>query len=166
MAEKIPHSVDGIEEYDNPIPRWLMWLLYIAIVFAVAYWILYPGWWKGATGWNQARMYEEEMAEAAVKYASLKNAPVDLNALFADQSAIADGKEIFAQNCTPCHGADAHGAIGPNLTDATWIYGSKPEEIVKTITSGTANGMPPWGTLGAKKIADVAAFVKSLSETK
>ncbi len=164
MAEKIPHSIDGIEEYDNPVPRWLMWLLYISIAFSVVYWILYPGWWKGITGWNQANMYEEEMEQAAVKYASFRSAPADLAAVFGDEHEIAEGKEIFAQNCAACHGADGLGGIGPNLTDTVWIYGGKPEEIVKTITDGTANGMPSWKSLGASKVADVAAYVNSLSK--
>ncbi|HHL39226.1 MAG TPA: c-type cytochrome [Deltaproteobacteria bacterium] len=165
MPEKIGHSIDGIEEYDNPIPRWLMWLLYVTIAVAVVYWILYPGFWPGITGWNQAKMYEEEMAAAEKMYAAMRPKAGDINALIHDAGAIAEGSRIFAQNCAPCHGAEAKGdtGIGPNLTDAEWIYGGKPEQIVKVITEGTENGMPPWASqLGEAKIAKVAAFVHSL----
>ncbi|MBI5642496.1 MAG: c-type cytochrome [Deltaproteobacteria bacterium] len=163
MPEKIGHSVDGIEEYDNPIPRWLMWLLYFTVIFSFVYWILYPGFWSGASGWNQAHMYEEEVELASVKYAAFASKAEDLNSLVNNPKAIAEGKEIFAQNCSPCHGADAHGAIGPNLTDKDWIYGGTPQAIAKTVTDGTANGMPTWKSqLGSLKIADVAVYVHSL----
>lgn len=163
MPEKIGHSIDGIEEYDNPIPAWLMWLLYVTIAFAIAYWVLYPGLWKGATGWSQAVMYEGEIKEASVRYASTGGA--DLSVIVHDPAAIGRGQDIFAQNCMPCHGSDATGGIGPNLTDATWLYGGKPEEVVHTITNGTANGMPTWKSqLGPRKIADVASYVLSLNK--
>lgn len=166
MPEKIGHSIDGIEEYDNPIPAWLMWLLYVTIAFAIAYWVLYPGFWKGATGWSQAGMYEGEVKEASVRYASAGGG-ADLSAVINDPSAIAKGQEIFAQNCMPCHGADATGGIGPNLTDNTWLYGGTPEEVVHTITNGTEKGMPTWKSqLGPRKIADVASYVLSLGRAK
>lgn len=163
MPEKIGHSIDGIEEYNNPIPRWLMWLLYLTIIIAVVYLVLYPGFWQGATGWNQARMYDEEVKTSEKQYEAARPKAADLNSVMNDPAAIARGKELFAQNCSPCHGPDARGAIGPNLTDKEWLYGGKPEQIVHTITEGTAKGMPSWKSqLGGAKIGDVAAFVHSL----
>ncbi|VAV84004.1 Cytochrome c oxidase (cbb3-type) subunit CcoP [hydrothermal vent metagenome] len=163
MPKKIEHSVDGIEEYDNPIPKWLMWLLYATITIAVVYLIMYPGFWKGLTGWNQHKMYAEEMAAAEIKYGAMKNAPVDIAGLIGNSDAIGKGQAIYTQNCAACHGADAKGFIGPNLTDNEWLYGGKPQEIVNTITNGTEKGMPNWGpSLGSKKIANVAAYVHSL----
>jgi cytochrome c oxidase cbb3-type subunit 3 len=166
MVEKISHSVDGIEEYDNPIPRWLMVLLYGSIVFAVVYLILYPGFWAGTTGWTQAKMYEEEMARAEVMYAGAKDKPVDAASYIGNAMAIEEGKDIFAQNCMPCHGAMAMGdtGIGPNLTDAEWRYGSaNATDVANTISNGTELGMPPFGSqLSADKVAKVTAFVLSL----
>ncbi len=165
MPKKIGHSIDGIEEYDNPIPRWLMWLFYLTILIAVVYLIVYPGFWRGLSGWSSAKMYEEEVARAEKRYAALRPKGVDVYALINDQKAIEEGRQIFARNCAPCHGAQALGdtGIGPNLADKEWIYGGKPDMIVKTITEGTANGMPSWASqLGAAKIAKVAAFVHSL----
>ena len=34
---------ENLEEYNNPLPRWWMWLFYITIVFALVYLVLYPG---------------------------------------------------------------------------------------------------------------------------
>lgn len=166
MVDKIGHSADGIEEYDNPVPRWLMILLYGSIIFSIGYWVVYPGFWKGTSDWTQVKMYEEEMAAAEKRYASAKNAPVNLAALVGDASAIAKGKDIFAANCMPCHGATAKGGIGPNLTDQAWLYGSgKIEDITATVTDGTDKGMPTFASLGAKKVGQVSAFVLSLAGT-
>lgn len=165
MAEKIGHSIDGIEEYNNPIPGWLTWLFIATIIFSVAYWVIYPGFWEGTSSWSQAKMYEEEVRVAEAKYAEIRKKESDIFAIMKNPAAVAEGKEIFSQNCTPCHGAAAKGdtGIGPNLTDAEWLYGGTPEAIVKTVTSGTEKGMPPWGqVLGPVKVAKVAAFVHSL----
>lgn len=163
MVEKINHNADGIEEYDNPVPKWLMFCLYGTIIFAVGYLIIYPGFWKGTADWTQVKMYEEEMAEADKKYAAFKNKPVDVSALIGNAQAIAEGKSIFAANCMPCHGADAGGGIGPNLTDSEWLYGSGSiEDIIATVTDGTAKGMPTFASLGAGKTGKVSAFVLSL----
>jgi cytochrome c oxidase cbb3-type subunit 3 len=167
MPKKIGHIIDGIEEYDNPVPRWLMWLLYITIAIAVGYLVLYPGFWRGLTGWNQHKMYADEMAAAKIKYASKGGGSVDVASLIGNTEAIAKGKDIFTRNCAACHGAEAKGFIGPDLTDSVWLYGGEPEEIVATITNGTDKGMPNWGpSLGGKKIANVVVFIKSLDETK
>ena len=80
---------------------------------------------------------------------------------------IAAGKELFASNCSPCHGADAQGLIGPNLTDPAWIHGGKPASILRTIRNGWASkGMPAWKpTLSDEKTLSVAAFVVSIRNT-
>lgn len=165
MADKIGHSIDGIEEYDNPIPSWLMWMLYASIIFAIGYWVVYPGFWGGTAGWSQAAMYDEEVKAADTKYAEIRKKQSDIFAILKNPAAIAEGKEIFAQNCTPCHGTEGKGdtGIGPNLTDAEWLYGGTAEAIVKTITNGTEKGMPAWGQqLGPVKVAKVSAFVHGM----
>ena len=51
------HSWDGIEEFDNPMPRWWLWTFYATIVWGVIYTILYPAWplvqsaTAGVLGW-------------------------------------------------------------------------------------------------------------------
>lgn len=165
MVDKIGHSVDGIEEYDNPVPRWLMICLYGTIIFSVGYLVIYPGFWAGTSGWTQVQMYEEEMAAAEKKYALMKNKPVNVAALVGDAGSIDEGKTIFARSCMPCHGAEARGdtGIGPNLTDSEWIYGSGSiEDIVATVTDGTDKGMPTFASLGTGKVGKVSAFVLSL----
>ena len=38
------HSWDGIQEYDNPMPRWWLWTFYATIAWALGYILLYPAW--------------------------------------------------------------------------------------------------------------------------
>ncbi len=70
-AETTGHSWDeGLEELNNPMPRWWMWLFYITIVFGIAYLALYPGLgtFAGKLGWASHGQYEEElkMADAEI----------------------------------------------------------------------------------------------------
>ncbi|GIW21462.1 MAG: Cbb3-type cytochrome c oxidase subunit [Candidatus Sericytochromatia bacterium] len=161
--QTIGHAIDGIEEYDNPLPGWWLLMFYGAIIFSVIYWFLYPSWFgKGYLGWSQISQYEEEVKQAKILY---PEKVVSINDFIGKDEFINKGKEIFAQNCASCHGPEGKGLVGPNLTDNVWIHGGKPEEIFNTITKGvTAKGMPTWGpVLGKEKVALVGAFVYSLS---
>lgn len=161
--QTVGHAIDGIEEYDNPLPGWWLMMLYGAIIFSVAYWFLYPSWFgKGYLGWSQISQYEEEIKQAKVLY---PEKVVNVNDFVGKEEFINKGKELFAQNCASCHGTEAKGLVGPNLTDDVWIHGGQPDNIFTTITKGvTAKGMPTWGpVLGKEKVGHVAAFVYSLS---
>ena len=105
-----------------------------------------------------------ELAEAAKANAS-SDKIIKIADIIGKPEHIDKGREIFKQNCTSCHGPEAKGLVGPNLTDNTWIHGGKPEDIQNTITKGVAaKGMPTWGPiLGNEKVADVATFIYSLS---
>jgi cytochrome c oxidase cbb3-type subunit 3 len=144
-------EADGIEEYDNPLPTWWLGLFVGTVMFGIGYAVDY----HFVSHRSQAAEYAAELA-AAPK-------PPEATAVAATPDAIAAGKEIFAANCVACHGADMHGGVGPDLTDATWIHGGKLEEIAHTITVGVPEkGMLTWGPiLGPQKIAQVAAFVHS-----
>src|SRR5690348_6643494 len=75
--------------------------------------------------------------------------------------------------CYACHGANAQGVVGPNLTDSEWIHGDGSYDfIVATVTSGIpkekAKGGIPMPAKGGSSISDddvkaVAAYVYSLS---
>jgi len=55
--ETVGHSYDGIEEYDNPLPRWWFMLFVGTVVFALGYLALYPGLgnWKGLLPGSDAK---------------------------------------------------------------------------------------------------------------
>jgi len=59
----------------------------------------------------------------------------------------AAGAEIYANNCSSCHGETAMGDTeqgAPNLTDAFWIYGGDDKAMFDTIWDGRQGWMPAW----------------------
>ncbi len=160
---------EDLGEYNNPLPRWWMWLFYITIAFGLAYLALYPGLgsYKGLLGWSEVGQYRDEEQRAAAKYGPIYDrfAKQDIVALAKNPDALAIGQKVFLNNCAQCHASDGGGARGfPNLTDNDWLYGGAPETIHATITNGRGGVMPPWGpVLGDEKVKDVAHYVMSLS---
>ena len=43
-VETVGHEWDGIEELNNPLPRWWLWSFYACIAFSIAYCVVYPAW--------------------------------------------------------------------------------------------------------------------------
>ncbi|MCP8632221.1 cytochrome-c oxidase, cbb3-type subunit III [Pseudomonas mosselii] len=164
------HSFDGIEEYDNPLPKWWFWLFVGTLVFSVGYLILYPGLgnWKGIlpgyeNGWTQVDEWQKEMDKADAKFGPIfaKYAAMPVEEVAKDPQALKMGSRLFASNCSVCHGSDAKGSYGfPNLTDSDWRWGGEPETIKASIMNGRHGIMPGWSTvIGEQGVADVAAFV-------
>ena len=136
------HDYDGIQELDNPAPAWIMAIFYITITFAVFYGAYY--FWFGQ-GPNQVEEYEAMNAAHNEKY---KNNEIS-------------GVNIFATKCASCHGANAEGSFGPNLTDNAWINGCGTDAVVKIITEGkTSKGMTAFkGQLSDEAITKVAEYI-------
>jgi len=136
MTKRKPGPVDlhhhiwdeDLQEYNNPLPRWWMYMFWGALVFAVCYLFLYPGLGNlpGKIGWTAVAQYKEEMKKADEQFNPIydKYLKQDLLAVSANPEAQAMGQRLFLTYCAQCHGADAHGAKGfPNLTDNDWLYG-------------------------------------------
>ena len=164
------HDFDGIEELNNPLPAWWTWLFIGTIAFAVAYFVLYPGFghFTGALGWTSANQHAAEVARAEAKTGPLfqRYFETPIAELVSDEQAVDMGGRIFANRCTTCHGSDARGGRGyPNLADGDWIYGGEPETLVQTITYGRNGMMPPFAAVigGDEGVADVTEYVLSLS---
>ncbi|MGE8062785.1 cytochrome-c oxidase, cbb3-type subunit III [Pseudomonas sp. NPDC089547] len=164
------HSFDGIEEYDNPLPKWWFWLFVGTLVFSVGYLILYPGLgnWKGIlpgyeNGWTGANEWQKEMDKADARFGPIfaKYAAMPVEEVAKDPQALKMGGRLFASNCSMCHGSDAKGAFGfPNLTDKDWRWGGDAETIKASIMNGRHGVMPAWAeVIGDQGVADVAAFV-------
>jgi cytochrome c oxidase cbb3-type subunit 3 len=162
----LEHEYDGIREYDNPLPRWWLWIFYATIVFVPLYYVL-PG-RLGENGGNVAEYQAEVAAYRAAQPPPPPTISVErLLALSKDREALEEGKEVFARNCVACHGADGGGVIGPNLTDNAWIHGGTPGAIHNTLVVGVlAKGMPAWERLLKPEDLDhVVAYVISLQGT-
>lgn len=166
------HVYDGIEEYDNPLPAWWFYLFVITIIFGIGYVIAYPalGSFKGVLGWTSTNQLEAEQASAQAKYGPMfaKYFATPIPELAKDSAALKMGQRMFLNNCSQCHGADAHGGFGfPNLTDNDWLYGGSPEQIEQTITHGRQGAMPTWqAALGDQGVQQAAAYVMTLSGRK
>lgn len=159
------HVYDGIEEYDNPLPRWWFGLFIATLVFAGIYLTLYPGLgsYKGVLGWTSVKELRGHQQQGDARYAEqfgiYANTPIEQ--LARDPQAMKMGLRLFANNCAVCHGADAGGNPGyPNLTDDDWLWGGTPERIKETLVNGRIAAMPAWsGILGETGIANVTEYV-------
>lgn len=168
-SETTGHIYDGIEEYNNPLPRWWLNMFYITIVFGIGYLILYPGLGKfeGVLNWTQENQLSAEVDKAKATYQPLfdKYMNVPVEELSKVKQATEMGKRIFVNTCFGCHGSDARGNPGyPNLTDKDWLWGGSPEQIKHSIVTGRIGAMPPFGTsLTADQIDQLVQYVGQLS---
>lgn len=164
----LDHSYDGIQEYDNPMPRWWLWIFYASIVFVPFYYLAPSPFGEGE---GAVAQYEAEMArQAALQPPASSVAAVtdeQLNEGANDPVVLAEGRQVFSTNCAVCHRADGGGLIGPNLTDEAWIHGDSPTRLHATIVEGVlAKGMPGWGRiLKPAQVDAVTAYVLSLKGT-
>jgi cytochrome c oxidase cbb3-type subunit 3 len=176
------HSWDGIEELNNPLPRWWLYTFYLCILFALGYGIAYPA-WPLINGATPGLLHASTRADVAAEIKAFDdaNAPIKAKLVAADLTAIeqdpelkayaqAAGASIFRTNCAQCHGAGAAGVTGkgyPNLLDNDWLYGGAIDAIHTTITHGVRNTvdpdarnvgiyMPAWSEHATGPLADVA----------
>lgn len=190
QVETTGHSWDGIEEYDNPMPRWWVWVFYATIVWGVGYSIAYPAWplitgaTPGLLGASTRADVEVEIAAVDKANAAIKDKLIatDLTAIGADPElagyAERAGAAVFRTNCAQCHGSGAAGFEGkgyPNLLDDDWLWGGTMEDIHLTVTHGIRNTtdadaryseMPKFGLdgiLDETQIAQVAEHVLAIS---
>jgi cytochrome c oxidase cbb3-type subunit 3 len=181
------HEWDGLHELNTPLPRWWLWTFYATIIWAIGYWIVYPAWplltsaTQGTFGWHSRSAVVADLDQLKAlrgpmmdKLTSVSLSDIAHDPLLLD-FARAQGRVVFADNCSVCHGAGGGGARGyPNLTDDNWLWGGKLEDIARTIRHGVRSGddeghlgtMPPFGRanmLPRAQIEVVADFVRSLS---
>lgn len=167
-AETTGHSFDGIEEFNNPLPKWWLNLFWLTIIFAVLYLIAYPlGNWRGVLNWtSQNELTESQVAHErryGEIYERLANMPVE--ELPGNPQAMRIGQRLFEDNCALCHGQAGQGGYGfPNLTDDEWMYGGSGETIKTTLVNGRRGQMPAWGdALGSQGVRAVTEYVMQLS---
>ncbi len=184
------HSWDGIEEWNNPMPRWWVWTFYITIIWAIGYVIAYPAWplingaTSGLLGYSTRAEVAAQIAAVDEQNAELREklASVDLTTISEDTAlhnyAKQGGAAVFRNNCAQCHGSGANGIrMGsgyPNLLDDDWLWGGSIEEIAFTIRNGVRNeqsddahinDMPAFGDdwLEKAQIDQVVNYVLKLS---
>lgn len=169
-AEPMGHVWDeDLQELNNPLPKWWLYLFYILLAFAVYYFVMYPGLgtYRGVLDWGSKDQYETEVARAEKRYAPLYEQFLDRSVaeLAADDEAREIGGRLFQTYCAVCHGSDARGARGfPNLADGDWLYGGEPAAIKTSILEGRQGNMPAWEeSLGREGVFQVTEYVRSLT---
>lgn len=182
------HSWDGIEEFNNPLPRWWVWVFYLTIIWGIGYSIAYPAWpmvnraTAGVLGWStranvaaDIAAAEEANAEINARLASVELTEIDGDAEL-NGYAVSAGGAVFRTWCAQCHGSGAAGVQGagyPNLLDDDWLWGGDIEAIHTTISHGIRNEddddaryseMPKFGEiLEPEEIVQAVNFVQTLS---
>ncbi len=155
----LDHDYDGIREEDNPLPKWWLGMLYLAILFAIVYVpVVHIFDFLPHNELNQSIAYAARIQEQR---------ELELEASGElDKNPIAAGQKYFKTFCVSCHGTYGEGGIGPNLHDAFWIHGPAEANIAAVITNGVAaKGMPTWGPiLGERKIKSLTAYVMTMWE--
>lgn len=167
-VETTGHAADGIEEYDNPLPRWWFQLYVGTVIFSLGYLVLYPGLgnFAGVLGWTQEGQWEEEVARAEERFTPIfaQYQEIPIPELARDAEAMQVAERIYLNNCAVCHGSNAQGGYGfPNLTNDDWLYGGEPEQILHTLVRGRNGLMPSWQQLGETNIENVTQHVLALS---
>lgn len=180
------HEWDGIQEFNNPLPRWWVWVFYLTIIWGIWYSVAYPAWpgikdaTAGYMGWSTRANVAEAISEAEAANAGIneKLASVELTAIQGDDElqgyATSAGAAVFKTWCAQCHGSGAAGSKGyPNLQDDAWLWGGTMEDIHTTVSHGIRNEddpdaryseMPAFGEiLENEQIDQVANYVMTLS---
>ena len=183
---------ETLQEYNNPLPNWWIYGLYVTVAFAIVYWIIYPSWPVGNThlrgistvtylnaegqpethGWNTRAKLLKEMQDANAQQKPYfdKIAAMPVAQVVKDPElnsfVLSAGKALFSENCAACHQAGGQGKVGfyPNLADDDWKYGGSVSEIEATLVGGRRGYMPAFAEAMEKpQIEAIAHYVLGLS---
>ncbi len=161
------HSFDGIEEYDNPLPRWWLGIFFVTIVFAIAY-VPYAHLMEGNSLQDEwAQDMEAAKALAAKQRIDWNNEELKTYCTSGDTWK-AGAASNYTTKCVACHRADGGGGVGPAFTDDSFLHGGTYKDIAETITVGVpAKGMIAWkAQLKKEEIQDLTCLVVSLRGQK
>ncbi len=161
----LDHEYDGIKEYDNPTPGWWNFIFFATVAFSYWYFLYYH---TSTVSTSVAQTYENDVSDDLKKrFSTIGDLEPDETTLVkymndAEWSAV--GASVFKTNCVSCHGPEAAGQIGPNLTDDHWKDVRQLVDVAHVISNGAAAGaMPAWKTrLHPNEVVLVAAYVASL----
>lgn len=172
------HEWDGIQELNNPLPRWWLYVFYATVAFSLVWVVLYPslpGWrshFGGVLGYTQREDVAANLQKAAEAQAVFRDRIRSLGVEEAKADAelyrfaIGGGRVLFAENCAGCHQSGGVGAKGyPNLADDDWLWGGSLAEIEQTIRFGIrgtheetrVSQMPRFLTDGMLPVEDIEA---------
>jgi cytochrome c oxidase cbb3-type subunit 3 len=168
-AEVMDPAWDGdLQELNNPLPRWWLYMFWFLIAFGILYLVLYPGLGKyeGVWKWSSFQEWKDDKAEVDAEFNKVMEpfSGMDVMAVAADPKAQEMGKRLYLTYCMQCHGTNGQGdgKNFPNLTDAQWLFGGDPDAVKTSIAGGRLAEMPA-NMLGDEQSAkEVANYVLSM----
>ena len=164
----LKHEFDGIQEFDNRLPNWWLWLMWGSMVFSLMYWLVLHTLELRDLPIEQ---FETVMVKAQeVELARMAASGVNDETLWMmseRDNKVEEGRALFVAHCVACHLDQGQGSVGPNLTDSAWIHGCKPMDMLNTVTNGVpAKGMPAWmNQLGPSRVQTVVSYTLTLRDT-
>lgn len=187
-VETTGHEWDGLQELNNPAPRWWLWVFIATVIWSVGYWVVYPAWptitgnTAGKWHWTQHGELKKDQAEITARRAKYQErfhaatlVEIQGNPELYEFARVG-GAAAFKENCAACHGTGAAGGKGyPNLNDDDWLWGGTLDKIHETIRVGVNSGhaqqrgtqMPAFGrdaVLTKAQITDVVEYVATLHQ--
>ena len=83
--------------------------------------------------------------------------------IWADELPIERGREMFAEKCAACHGENAKGGRGSDLTTGQWRWGGSDTELKLNIRQGIPGTQMPPTAMSEEAALDIIAFLRTLS---
>jgi cytochrome c oxidase cbb3-type subunit 3 len=161
------HEFDGIvENRVSTPPVYFNILFYGLIIWGIAFCAYYL-----LSGWSSEAEFQEKMAAhtGTLEQIQAQAQPLAQPQTQAGETAAAaarpsaqplDGEALYAAECSACHGQDATGGFGPDLTAASYQHGKSPAEIRESISAGRGANMP--GYAGQLSDAEIDSLVEYL----
>ena len=139
------HDYDGIREYDNPMPKWWVYMFVLCTIFAFPY-VLHYHYGHGTTVLGALEAEQAAYAEKLMTtYGDLQPDEPTLLQFMDDELAMVGMSSLFKGKCASCHLADGSGSVGPNLTDDHYLNVKQVTDIADIVSNGlVTKGMPAW----------------------
>jgi cytochrome c oxidase cbb3-type subunit III len=163
--ELTDHMYDGIQEYDNPLPGWWVWLFLLTIVVSPIYWAYYHFGTPGRSIYDDyADAVASNLRQQFSEIGELKPDRDTLLKYLNDKRWLAVGESVYKVQCVSCHGTKGEGKVGPNLCDDHWKNVKQIEDVAKVVAEGAAGrAMPAWANrLHPNELVLVSCYVASL----
>jgi cytochrome c oxidase cbb3-type subunit 3 len=155
---------DGIKyRVETKSPAVFRILLTALVIWGVCFmgYYLFSGWSSEAEFYQKKLAKQDKLASSQPTEGKTPTAVVHQEGK--REEYIALGKKEFSERCATCHGPDAKGGIGPDLTRKEFKFGKTEQAITTSITEGRAGGMPTFkNDLPHEKVEGLVMYILSL----
>jgi cytochrome c oxidase cbb3-type subunit 3 len=153
---------DGIKyRIETKSPGIFRGLLAILVLWAVCFmaYYLFSGWSSESEFSMKKTAKQEGLAKQTREGAAVAGAHKEGK----KEDYVAMGRKEYAERCASCHGANAKGGIGPDLTAKELKFGRSEAALTESIVKGRPGGMPAFGNdLSHEKVEGLVQYILSL----